>query len=328
MNTARTFLAFAAAAASCLALPHAALAQKDNALTGLQIKSSTDGGQLLNSILGSGVTLVGTPTLVGQSDAGGAQQGLFSTVGPDILGTGFSSGIVLTTGYASNVIGPNTSGSTTQSWNSLGDTDLDKLSAAISGNADAATHDANSLTFDFTVAPGTSKLGFNYVFGSEEYNEFVKLSVNDVFAFYVDGTNVAVLPGTDVPVSIDTVNNGNSDDPSILASNPAYFRDNSLTTYPNGTPFNTELDGLTTVLYADVFKALDPNKSVHTIKLAIADGGDTQYDSAVFIQGSSFSSTPPPAVPEAGTATGLGIGLAVLAGMTLVARRRAKSVSA
>ena len=44
------------------------------------------------------------------------------------------------------------------------------------------------------------------------------------------------------------------------------------------------------------------------------------------MQGSSFRSTTPPisAVPEAGTATSLGIGLAILAGITLIARRRVK----
>ena len=44
------------------------------------------------------------------------------------------------------------------------------------------------------------------------------------------------------------------------------------------------------------------------------------------MQGSSFRSTTPPipAVPEAGTATSLSIGLAILAGITLIARRRVK----
>ena len=47
---------------------------------------------------------------------------------------------------------------------------------------------------------------------------------------------------------------------------------------------------------------------------------------SVMVQGSSFSSTTPSisAVPEAGTATSLSIGLAILAGITLIARRRVK----
>ena len=68
------------------------------------------------------------------------------------------------------------------------------------------TQDANSLTFSFTVNPGTTQLGFNYVFGSEEYNTFVNNGFNDAFGFFVDGKNVAVLPGTGDIVSIDNVN--------------------------------------------------------------------------------------------------------------------------
>lgn len=134
-----------AAAASCLALPQATHAQKLNQPDGLQLTSSIDGSNLVNSILGSGITLVGTPTPVGNVDAEErAQQGLFSTIGSDILGTGFSSGIVLTTGYASNVIGPNESDSTTQRWGkdglgSAGDPDLNKLTGG-------KTFDANSLS--------------------------------------------------------------------------------------------------------------------------------------------------------------------------------------
>ena len=294
--------------AACLLLPQASQAQKPNQSTGLQVTSSTDASQLVNAILGSGVTEVGTPTLVGQSDANGAQQGLFSTTGPNILGTGFDQGILLTSGYASNVVGPNESSFQSQAWNSAGDTDLDTLTGG-------TTHDANSLIFNFTVDPNVSQLGFNYVFGSEEYNEFVGSPFNDGFGFYVDGNNVAVLPGSGDTVSINNVNSG---------KNSTFYRDNSLSDFPNGAPINTELDGLTTVLYADVFHSLDPNKSVHQIKLVIADTGDTGYDSAVFIQGSSFGSTTPPSVPEAGTSVSLGIGLVVLAGLTVAARRRAK----
>lgn len=310
----RTLLGLTAAA--CLALPQTAHAQKPNLPDGLQVTSSTDSSQLLTTILGSGLTQVGTPTLVGQSDAGGAQQGLFTTAGPNILGAGFNSGIVLTTGYASNVVGPNQSESQSKSWTGPddvidpGDPDLDKI-------ANGKTQDANALLFNFTVNPGTTQLGFNYVFGSEEYNGFVQNGFNDAFGFFVDGTNVALIPGTKDIVSIDNVNKG---------QNSAFFRNNDFNEFPNGAPINTELNGLTTVLYADVFGALDPSKSVHSIKLVIADTGDPIYDSAVFIQGNSFSSgTPPiPAIPEAGTATSLGIGLAVLAGITLIARRRVK----
>ncbi len=52
-------------------------------------------------------------------------------------------------------------------------------------------------------------LFFEFVFSSEEYNEFVNSGFNDVFAFFVDGENIGFVPGTFDPVSIDTVNGGN-----------------------------------------------------------------------------------------------------------------------
>ena len=302
-------LLIAAAAAASLALPNAALAQKANLATGFQVVSTSDATQLLTSILGTGITAVGAPTLIGQSDADGAQQGLFTTIGPSILGGGFNSGIVLTSGYASNVVGPNESSLQGKDWGSAGDADLDAFTGGTTG-------DTNSLSFDFVIDPTITQLGFNYVFGSEEYNEFVDSQYNDAFGFYVDGKNIAVLPGSGDPVTINNVN---------LGKNSAFFRDNTTA----GSPLNTELDGLTTTLYADVFHSLDPSLKVHHIKLTIADTRDTVLDSAVFIQGNSFSNITPPMdpVPEAGTSTGLGIGLAVLAGMTLAARRRRAKTS-
>ena len=61
--------------------------------------------------------------------------------------------------------------------------------------------------------PSGDSLVFNYVFASEEYLEFVGAGVNDAFAFILTGvtvpypsTNIALIPGTSTPVSIDDVN--------------------------------------------------------------------------------------------------------------------------
>ena len=69
--------------------------------------------------------------------------------------------------------------------------------------------------------------------------------------------------------------------------NSQYFRNND---FQNGSaPINTQFDGLTVVF--SVQANVTPNVNNH-IKLAIADTSDRIYDSAVFIQGSSFVSTP------------------------------------
>ena len=100
---------------------------------------------------------------------------------------------------------------------------------------------------------------------------------------------------------------------SIRTKTPSFYRNNDPADFPNGAPINTGLNGLTTVLYADVFASLNPSKNVHQIKLAIADTGNPAYNSAVFIQGSSFTNAPPPAIPEAENSTSLGIEHVILA---------------
>ena len=127
-------------------------------------------------------------------------------------------------------------------------------------------------------------------------------SFNDVFGFFLDGVNIALLPGTTTPVSINNVNNG---------ANSAFYVDN--TTGAN----NVQYDGFTTVLTAS---ALGLSAGTHTITLAIADAGDRILDSGVFIQGGSFSDTPSASVPEPTTLLLLGAGLAA---MGLVKKRRA-----
>lgn len=138
------------------------------------------------------------------------------------------------------------------------------------------THDAAVLEFDFV--PSADTITWDYVFGSEEYNEYV-FAYNDVFGFFLNGTNVALLPDGTTAVSIDNINN---------YVNADFYRDNAQGGAggdANNSPFNTQLDGMTTVL--SVSSHVIPGITNH-IKLAIADTRDYVLDSVVMIRARSF----------------------------------------
>lgn len=147
------------------------------------------------------------------------------------------------------------------------------------------TFDACVLEMD--IVPTADTLAFNYVFGSEEYDEFVGTDFNDVFAFFISGEgiqgekNLAVVPGTEIPVSINTINNGQHGAHGRNASNPGYYISNVTGNIA------IEYDGLTKLMY--IRQPVKPYETYH-IKLAIADVSDNAYDSGVLIEGKSFIS--------------------------------------
>jgi hypothetical protein len=226
---------------------------------------------LAQALVGSGVS-ISSVTYTGAPIAAGTFKG-----GSSIIG--FDSGIILSNGAVSNVIGPNCDTGITWVNNTPGDADL----TAIIGQQ---TNDAAVLEFDFN--PSSPTIRFQYVFASDEYQEFV-FDFNDVFAFFVNGQNVALVPQTNTIVSINNVNNGSTDSANlgIPPVNPSFYLNNDV---PPSTaaPFNTEMDGMTVVLTATA--KVNPGVTNH-IKLAIADALDFVLDSNVFIKGGSLSST-------------------------------------
>ena len=266
-----------------------------NALT---ITSATQ-DQLVSNLLGTGIDLVsGSIGYTGSSSA----SGIFS--GGSASDLGLDSGIVLTTGLASDADGPNTNGSETLSGGGTDDDASTDLS--LSGDSDLtnlagySTYDASILEFDFITSTGD--LYFNYIFASEEYIDYVNTAYNDVFGFYVDGVNIALVPGTSNPVTINTVN---------PETNSAYYINNVTNT--NGYSVagaDTKYDGFTTIFMAQI---LDIGAGAHTMKLAIADGSDGILDAAVFLEEGSFSGNNP-VVPEPSTILLMGIGLIGLLG--------------
>lgn len=232
---------------------------------------------LVSIMLGSGITADN----VILTCAGGAS-GVF---GDAEAAVGIAEGIILSSGNIANVIGPNNNDGISASPGTPGDADLETLIGE-------KTNDACVLEFDFQVdsAPGliSASVAFNYVFASDEYNEYVD-QFNDVFAFFVNGENIALIPipGTTIPVSIDTVNQTDNSD--------FYINNDDCQSNPASCPVpDTQMDGLTTVLSTAEVEIV-PGQSYH-LKLAVADALDTALDSNVFIQASSLkivSNLPP-----------------------------------
>jgi hypothetical protein len=236
------------------------------ATTDLSTQTSED---LANKLLGSGIT-TSNISYTGATRSAGTFSG-----GTGIIG--FEEGIILSSGNISNVIGPNMTDDITADNGLPGDTDLGTL---IPGYT---THDATILEFDFI--PYSDVISFQYVFTSDEYNEWVNTAYNDVFGFFLNGVNVALLPGTSIAVSINNVNGGYP--LGTAASNPQYYTNNDLS--DGGGSVNTEMDGLTVVFSVDA--QVNPGETNH-IKLAIADAGDSIYDSNIFLKAESFVNQP------------------------------------
>ncbi len=205
-------------------------------------------------------------------------------------------GLVMGTGNVQGVVGPNDSPSSTTGGGNVEAEDADL--ALLSG---MVTRDAAVFEFDFFTEQSAA-FDLEMVFGSEEYNEYVCSTVNDAVGVFLSGPgiegpytngaiNLATVPGSAAPVSINTINSGvpgtwgNASNCEALDSlwqlNAGYFYNNDVIPCPG----ETQLDGFTVPLTFSV--EVDPGFIYH-LKIAIADGGDTAFDSALFLAGGGW----------------------------------------
>lgn len=230
------------------------------------------------------IDFVSTPTTtaaITNISCPGQSYGIFQA--GDNSDLGLERGLLLTSGDLNWAVGPNNDaggGNPNADNFAPGDPDLDYLSQVLGDN----TLSENACVVEIDVFAATNELTFEYIFGSEEYPEFVNEGFNDIFAFFLSGPgitgdpnianqlNIAVLPnGDNTPVQINSVNN---------LTNWEYYRNNQ-----NG--ISLQYDGLTSD-YLGVKKSLTARAQVipcntYHLKFAIADRGDAIYDSGVFI---------------------------------------------
>lgn len=202
----------------------------------------------------SGIRFTGDPRALG------------SFAGMDAVG--LAAGVALSTGRVAEIPGPHG-----RSLSTLLGTAGDEDATALAG---ARTRDAAVLEFD--VVPTSASLSIDYVFGSAEYNDWVGKGFNDVFGFFVNGVNCALIE--EAPVSVDSVN---------AASNAELFVDNTAGS------LDTALNGFTVPLRC--VAPVSANAQNH-VKLVIADVSDGILDSVVLLAAGGVVSNAPPTAAD------------------------------
>ncbi|MBK8340261.1 MAG: choice-of-anchor L domain-containing protein [Flavobacteriales bacterium] len=261
-----------------LILPATALALSCPAQLSID-NTQTANNLVQNVLLGGGVTV---SNITFNGVPGNNVFGQLAAFNSTSANVGINSGLLLTTGDVTVAFGPNNNtGAGSPAAPSASDPDLALL-------ANVPINDAAVLEFDFV--PSGTQVSFNFVFASEEYLEFVD-QFNDAFGFFLSGpgiagpytngaANIALIPGTSTPVSINTLNNFDY---------PAYYVDNGDGFTPpfSSDPFYIQYDGFTTPIAANA--TVQCGQTYH-IKLAVGDAVDDAVDSGVFLQANAFSS--------------------------------------
>lgn len=191
--------------------------------------------------------------------------------------------LILTTGYAEVATDLG------NFWSSNGNSG-DGIQLELQAIATDALNDV--AYFRITFRPFRDSVRFRYVFGSEEYPEYACTAFNDVLGFFLSGPNpsggnyigqnIALIPGTNLSVSINNLHPANSSAFSPCSPfNAQFYHDNEGS---NSQPIYDD--------YTDVFvaQARVVPCSVYEMVIAIADVGDSAYDSGVFLEAKSLQS--------------------------------------
>jgi len=212
---------------------------------------------------------------------------------------GFNSGVVMAAGPVNGLVGNAAMADAGQPGNGQGDADLLMVAQSVVSNPSAgainSVNDAISLEFDFI--PSSNSASFNFVFSSDEYTAWINSSFNDVFAFFVSGPgitgpfsapaafpggsqNVAVIPGTNTPITISTIFPAGVPGEPAAGLNPQFYISNT------GGATHTH-NGFTVPIPVEL--SVECGETYH-FRFAIGDCSDTYLNTAVFLEAGSFVS--------------------------------------
>lgn len=269
----------------------------------LTVTDNQSAQQLVDMLVGPGIT-----TSNAVLNCAGNSSGKFS--GPSNLG--IDSGIILGTGFANTSggnIGLNGTAAQSVSLGGNGYTTSDPDLAIMAGHYTPYNIIRNACVLEFDFVPKGDTVRFDYVFASEEYNTYACSQFTDMFALLVSGPgvtangpvagkrNVALVPGTNTPVMINTINLGNQTNSACTDIDPngpytQYFVNNVGI---GGT--TVAYNGLTTVLTAE---AIVVPCETYRLKFAIGNFYDDGFQSAVMLKAGSLTSTAVATLPTSG----------------------------
>lgn len=262
-----------------------------------QISVTSANGQNVKDLLethflGGGIE-ISNVRFNGQNVVNSNQIGFFTNPNTANPNVGLASGIVMVTGNYEDAAAGTSSGivSSTSSPATNGNDWSIPLRMVLNnqGNSTESMNDVAVLQFDF-VASG-EYVKFDYVFASEEYPSFVHSSFNDAFGFFISGPydnqgnpvdegipyqyrNIAVIPGTTEPITINTVH----DQRGCHDEYSAYHITN--------TNNNCKMNAYTVALSTEEVYVVPCYK--YKLELVICDVGDASYNSCVFLGAGSF----------------------------------------
>ena len=213
-------------------------------------------------------SFLGTDYVVSNAQFTGNSQAVGSFIS-DTTNLGFEKGIVITTGEIFDTPagpnGPNDSGSAGLD-NSAAGTNLIPMSY-------------NAAILEFDLMSLVDSIQFRYVFGSDEYPEFVGSAFNDQFRVLLSGPGInGTIDINYIPsgalASINTINAGSF-------SNLFVYNGEGLQAPYNQSDYYLQYDGFTMPLMA--VAAVTPGETYH-ITIIVTDVGDGIFDSGVFIE--------------------------------------------
>lgn len=214
------------------------------------------------------------------------QIGYYSS-GSSALGS--ASGVVISTGNVLDADNLNTSTSTGTNLGASSPTDGDI--AMLTGSQPAS--DWFILEFDFI--PEGNEIHLQYIFASEEYQDYVCSNQADEFAVLISGPGfagtfsgggelVSVIPSTSNAVGINSVNNGV---PGVFGSSGSCVGSGASPYYNANTDSLMEFNGFTDLM--SISASVECKEQYH-MRIILFDRGAKNFDSGIFLAEKSLTS--------------------------------------